>query len=194
MLNDTKAQKRVWSDPRYLFAFIFPLGGMAWAGGAIFLTVFPFVYFQRDLPSETNKIFFAICSFFGALVSIYYTLGIYQVFFIELRERFIARKLTYENGTFLLKGYYFKESSFQATEVTAVEPVVVSERWFQKRLGTLLSRSTRFTLPHGKNVNLMISLSNGREFYLPGEMGHPGQWKDEDVKELRDFMESLIVN
>jgi hypothetical protein len=126
-------------------------------------------------------------------VGVYYTLGAYQIFFLELRERFIARKVIYENDTFLLKGYYFKEDTFNANEVASVEAVVVSERWFQKRLGTLLSRSTRFTIPHGKNVNLKIALRDGRVFFFPGEMGRPGQWKDEDVKELRDFMEGLAA-
>lgn len=125
--------------------------------------------------------------------SIYYTLGAYQIFFLELRERFIACKVVYENGAFTLKGYYFKEAAFRAEEVISVEPVVVSERWFQKRLGTLLSRSTRFTIPHGKNVNLKIVLCEGRTFFFPGEMGRPGQWKDEDVKELRDFMEGIAA-
>lgn len=129
----------------------------------------------------------------GFLAGSYYTLGAYQIFFLELRERFIARKVVYENDAFLLKGYYFKEVRFRADEVVAVEPVVVSEHWFQKRLGTLLSRSTRFTIPHGKNVNLKIALRDGRTFYFPGEMGRPGQWKDEDVKELRDFLEGIVA-
>lgn len=193
MQSDLVQEKLTWSDPRHLLMLTLPLGGFAWAGGTVFLAIFPFIYSQRDLPSEANKIAFAICSFVGVLVGIYYTLGAYQIFFLELRERFIARKVIYENGTFLLKGYYFKQDSFKAHEVASIEPVVVSERWFQKRLGTLLSRSTRFTIPHGKNVNLRIALRDGRVFYFPGEMGRPGQWKDEDVKELRDFMEGLAA-
>lgn len=91
-------------------------------------------YSSLELASHT-LIFLAV--FLG---SFYYTLGAYQIFFLELRERFIARKVVYENGIFQLKGYYFKEAEFRADEVVSVEPVVVSERWFQKRLGTLLSR------------------------------------------------------
>ncbi|BBJ22518.1 hypothetical protein W01_04450 [Candidatus Nitrotoga sp. AM1P] len=95
---------------------------------------------------------------------------------------------------FLLKGYYFKKATFHASEVKNVEPIIVSECIFQKRLGTLLSRSTRFTIPYGKNVNLKITLHDSRVFYLPGEMGRPGLWKTEDVKELRDFMEACVAS
>lgn len=172
-----------------------PLGGIAWAGSSVVIGVGAFYVIGKEISggrySTFEMVFHAGIFLALFLGSFYYTLGISQIFFLELRERFIARKVLYENGAFQLKGYYFKEATFQANEVDKVEPVVVSERWFQKRLGTLLSRSTRFTIPHGKNVNLKITLRDGRVFYFPGEIGRPGQWKDEDVKELRDFMESL---
>jgi hypothetical protein len=184
---------RSWSDPRYFFStFVVPLGFLVWAGETVFLVVFPYLYIERAAASEANKIATVMLSIAGTLVGLYYSIGGFQIFFLELRERFIAHKVIYREGVFLLKGYYFKKTTFRDNEVAKVEPIVVSERWFQKRLGTLLSRSTRFTIPYGKNVNLKITLHDGRVFYLPGEMGRPGLWKTEDVKELRDFMEACV--
>ncbi|MDP2834019.1 MAG: hypothetical protein Q8Q28_12165 [Pseudomonadota bacterium] len=177
-----------------MLTLLAPFGALVWAGGTVLLAVLPFYVIERETGiSVFEKVLhagFFLAVFLGGL---YYTIGGFQIFFFELRERFIAHKATYRDGVFLLKGYYFKQASFHANEVVSVEPLLVSERWFQKRLGTLLSRSTRFTIPHGKNVNLKISLRDGRTFYLPGEMGRPGQWKDEDVKELRDFMEACAA-
>lgn len=195
MPSDEEQSTRSWSDPRYfLTTFVMPFGALAFVGTTTSLAVFPFYVIARE---TSNSVFTTVlhAGIFLALFlgSLYYTIGGFQIFFIELKERFIAHKVIYREGAFLLKGYYFKKAAFQANDVAKVEPVVVSERWFQKRLGTLLSRSTRFTIPHGKNVNLQITLRDGRVFYFPGEMGRPGQWKDEDVKELRDFMESLAA-
>lgn len=195
MQSDVLKEKRIWSDPRYLFALTYPFGGIAWAGSSIVIGIGAFYIIGKEIDagkySTLELAFHALIFLAVFLGSFYYTLGAYQILFLELRERFITRKVVYENGAFRLKGYYFKEATFKADEVASVEPVVVSERWFQKRLGTLLSRSTRFTMPHGKNVNLKITLRDGRVFYFPGEMGRPGQWADEDVKELRDFMEAI---
>lgn len=191
-------QTRAWSDPRaYLMMYVAPLGGLVWAGGSVVIGVGSVYVIGKEIADAKygalEVAFHALIFLAVFLGSLYYTLGTYQVFILELRERFIARKVACENGVFQLLGYYYKKATFKADEVVSVEPVVVSERWFQKRLGTLLSRSTRFTIPHGKNVNLKITLRDRREFFFPGEMGRPGQWKDEDVKELRDFMEGIAA-
>ena len=195
MPSDVMKEKSVWSDPRsFMTMYIMPLGGLVWAAETAFMVYIPYmVYFTEKGVGvdEIRRLGVVAVAILGFLAGGYYTLGAYQIFFLELRERFIARKVIVESGVFRLKGYYFKEATFNADEVASVEPITVSERWFQKRLGTLLSRSTRFTIPHGKNVNLRITLRDGRVFYFPGEMGRPGQWKDEDVKELREFMEGI---
>ena len=186
---------QTWSDPRYfLTAFIMPLGFLVWAGMTVCFAIFPFYYIQRAISSETNKIVTVVIFAIGFLAALYYIIAGFQIFLLELGERFIAHKVIYRDGMFLLKGYYFKKVTFHANEVKNVEPIMVSECIFQKRLGTLLSRSTRFTIPYGKNVNLKVILHDSRVFYLPGEMGRPGLWKTEDVKELRDFIEACVAS
>jgi len=195
MPSNQEKSTQSWSDPRYfLTTFVMPFGFLIWVGMTALFAVLPFYVIEREVGiSVLTKVVHA--GFFLALFLgvIYYSIGGFQIFFLELRERFIAHKVIYQDGIFLLKGYYFKKATFRGNEVAKVEPVVVSERWFQKRLGTLLSRSTRFTTPYGKNVNLKIILRDGREYYLPGEMGRPGLWKTEDVKELRAFMEACAT-
>ncbi len=188
MPNSQNGDTQSWSDPRYfLTTFIMPFGFLVWVGGTLFIATFPFFQVQK---LELGEIIVSVIVF---LVGFYYTIAGFQIFFIELRERFIAHKIIYREGMFLLKGYYFKKATFHANSVKKVEPIIVNESIFQKRLGTLLSRSTRFTIPYGKNVNLKITLHDCRVFYLPGEMGRPGLWKTEDVKELRDFMEACVL-
>lgn len=188
------ATQQSWSDPRYfLTTFIAPFGFLVWVGGAILFPIFPIFYVLTNHASVSNKIGTVLAFIFVFFGSLYYSIAGFQIFFLELRERFIAYEVIYRDGEFLLKGYLFKKATFHANEVVKVEPIVVSERWFQKRIGTLLSRSTRFTIPDGKNVNLKISLRDGRVFYLPGEMARPGQWTTEDAKELRSFMEACAA-
>lgn len=194
MTNHPDETSQSWSDPRYFVTtFIMPFGILVWAGCVIAPIAFSVHYVLSVHASVANKVADVAVSALVFFVSLYYSIGGFQIFFLELRERFIAHKVIYQEGVFWLKGYFFKEATFREDEVMKVEPVVVSERWFQKRLGTLLSRSTPFTIPKGKNVNLKISLHDGRVFYLPGEMGRPGQWKNEDVKEFRDFMEACAA-
>ena len=182
-----------WSDPRYFFTtFVMPFGFLVWSGITVFFAIFPFYYIQRVISSDANQIATVVVFTIGFLAALYYTIAGFQIFFIELRKRCIAHKIIYGDGMFLLKGYYFKKATFHANEVKNVKPIIVNESIFQKRLGTLLSRSTRFTIPYGKNVNLKITLHDSRVFYLPGEMGRPGLWKTEDVKELRDFIEACV--
>ena len=110
-----------------------------------------------------------------------------------MKERFIARTLVYRGGVFTLKGYFFKDASFNEDELEKLEPIVISERWFQKRLGTLLSRSNPSNVRSGKNVNLKLTLRDGRAFYIPGEMGRTGVWGDDDGKNLRAFLEARVL-
>lgn len=195
MPNEPGYVMQTWSDPRYfLTTFIMPFGFLIWVGMTVIFAIFPFYYIQRAIPSETNKVVTVAMYAIGFLAAFYYTIAGFQIFFLELGERFIAHKVIYRDGIFLLKGYYFKKATFHANEVKNVEPIMVTERIFQKRLGTLLSRSTRFTIPYGKNVNLKLTLHDSRVFYLPGEMGRPGFWKTEDVKELRDFIEACVAS
>ena len=162
MPNSAEKPTQSWSDPRYfLTTFAAPFGFLVWAGGAIICLVFSVHYVLTNHASEANKVGTVLVSILAFFAGFYYSIGGFQIFFIELRERFIAHKVIYRNGEFLLKGYFFKEATFLTNEVEKVEPILVSERWFQKRIGTLLSRSTKFTIPKGKNVNLKITLRDG---------------------------------
>lgn len=181
--NDEQTQSQSWSDPRYLFSPVIPCVFILFGGALI---VLPF-YFTKNFGLA--EIVITVAAVSGGL---YFTYCAFQLLFIELNKKFIAHHIKYEAGIFNLRGYYFKKTNFKKTELEKVEPYVISERFFSKNMGTLLSRNNRFTILSGKNVNLKITLKNGREFYFPGEMGRPGQWKPEDVKELRSFMEACI--
>jgi hypothetical protein len=178
-----------WTDPRLLFMWIMPLGTMVWAGLGVFvLYTVVFVYQPQDW---IDKIGIALVMLFAVSTSSWVVYGNAQALFFELRERFIVWRLTWDGDVFQASGYYLKRASFRPGDVTGVEQVILSERWFQKRIGSFLSRNTRFTQPHGKHINLRIILADGRVFYLPGELGCEGRWKDEDVVQLREWMERL---
>ena len=195
MPSDGESSPRVWSDPRYFITtFVMPIGALSFAGTTMLVVWMIYHEIKNEAGLSTYMILLNVgVLLFGLSLVLYYTIGAFQIFFLELRERFIAHKVTYRDGEFQLEGYWAKHATFYSNEVEKVEPFMLSERWFQKRTGSLLSRSTRFTIPRGTNVNLKITLRDGRIFYFPGEMGRYGQWKAEDVKELRDFMESLAA-
>lgn len=181
-----------WTDPRLLFMWIVPLSALVWVSGAVFVLYFAFfIYLPREFPSQGDKAGVVVVALFTASGCSYYLIAAYQILFIELRERFIVWRLTWDGDVFQASGYYLKRASFRPGDVTGVEQVILSERWFQKRIGSFLSRNTRFTQPHGKHINLRLILADGRVFYLPGELGYEGRWKDEDVVQLREWMERL---
>lgn len=91
-----------------------------------------------------------------------------------------------------MRGYYFKRANFNETELAEVEPHAISERWFSKEMGTLMTRSTRFTIPSGQNVNWKVSLRDGRVFYIPGTIGRSGVWEKDDAVKLRFFLEERM--
>lgn len=174
VLEGTKSNRgkteQCWRDPRFVTFMFLPLGALLWAICAIVFPIFALNYVLKNNASDANKMATAIILMFFFLVCVYYCIGFYQAFFVELRKKFIARNVAYHEGEFILCGYYFKQDRFKASDVVTVEPHVISERWFGKEMGTLLSRSTRFTIPSGKNINWKISLRDGRVIYLAGEM------------------------
>lgn len=180
---------QTWTDPRLLFMWIMPLGTLVWGGLGVFVfyTVV-FVYQPQDIM---DKIGMALVTLFAVSTSFWVVYGNSQALFFELRERFIVWRLIWDGKVFQVWGYYLKRASYSPADVIGVERVILSERWFQKRIGSFLSRNTRFTQPHGKHINLRLTLADGRVFYLPGELGYEGQWKDEDVVQMREWMERL---
>ena len=64
-----------------------------------------------------RKVVVAVLFVLLFLIGLYYTTGLFQILFFELKERFIVHKVTYCDGVFSLKGYYFKKDSFKAGEV-----------------------------------------------------------------------------
>lgn len=112
--------------------------------------------------------------------------GFYQLFFIELREKFIARKVVYKDGVFTLRGWYFKKDSFKETEVVSVEQFKADLRFFGKNILTMLTRNPKSRC----NFNLKVTLKDGRVFYMPGELGRPEVMDRGD--ELKIFLEERM--
>lgn len=183
MPSEKKPGSRSWGDPRYFLSLLMPLGALVWLGETIFLSVLPFIYVRGAVASEANKIAIVILSVMGVFVGLYYTVALYQVLFLELKERFIVRKAHYQDEEFDLKGYYFKTDSFKVADVVAVEEVVADPRWFSKRTGTMLTRNPKVRY----NFSLKATLKDGRAFYFPGEM-----FQQHGIDELRGLLESGI--
>jgi len=191
--NSADRAEQSWSDPKFVIALIAPFGASVWLGATIYLPIFAFWYVLNNRASESNKIATAIICILAFLAGLYYCVGAFLLFFVELRKKFIVRKMVYRDGEFLLQGYYFKQTSFKETELAKVEPHVLSERWFSKDMGgTFLSRSTPPNVRSGQNINWKVTLHDGRVFYLPGEMGRSGVWDPKDGEKLKTFLEERI--
>lgn len=184
-----------WSDPHVGVALIAPIGVVFTICATVMFALTPyFIYFTEKGggAGTSKKAFVTGLVLFLFLAGIYACVGFYQALVIELREKFIARKIAYKDGAFTLRGYYFKHANFNENELAKVEPHVISERWFSKEMGTLMTRSTRFTIPCGQNVNYKVSLRDGRVFYIPGTMGRSGAWEKDDAVKLRVFLEERM--
>jgi hypothetical protein len=181
-----------WSDPHLWVALIAPIGVAITICATILFASFPIYYDLTNQDSVAGKITTTAIFVVLFLAGIYACVGFYQTFIIELREKFIARKIAYKDGAFTLRGYYFKRANFNETELLKVEPHVISERWFSHEMGTLMTRSTRFTIPSGQNVNWKVSLRDGRVFYIPGTMGQFGVWGKDDAVKLKTFLEARM--
>lgn len=185
-----------WSDPKFVIALIAPFGALVWLGASIVLAVTPyFIYFTAKGAgaSEAKKAVITAMVMVFFLAGLYYCVSAFLLFFIELRKKFIVRKLVFHDGEFTLRGYYFKQASFKETELAKVEPLVLSERWFSKDMGgTFLSRSTPPNVRSGQNINWKVTLHDGRVFYLPGEIGRSGVWAPGDGEKLKDFLEERM--
>lgn len=117
---------------------------------------------------------FAVLSLMALAASLYVCVGLYQAFFIELRHKFIASKVVWDGDGYQLWGYYFKQDTFKASEVTSVDEYRI-KLGFGPNIVTLLTWMTH---------NYKVTLKDGREFYLPGEM--------ERIDELRAQLEADI--
>lgn len=182
MENNEGHGAQIWNDPRFFCSLLYPIGALIWAIVAVASLGFPIWYSLRSEPSLMNKTVSSIMVFaIGGLGGIYYTIAAYQIFFLELKERFIVRKARYEDGAFDLEGYYFKADLFQVVDVVSVEEVVADPRWFSQRTGTMLTRNPKLRC----NFSLKATLKDGRAFLFPGEL-----FEAQGIETMRRLLEN----
>jgi len=164
-----------WVDRRQIVIWIWPVSALVVAGGDLVLGWSLVAIWKEDFANVSRKV--AMLALNGSLflAVTYGCVGFYQMFFIELRQKFIASKVIYRDGDgYQLWGYYFKRDMFKPSEVISVGEHRV-KIGFGKNIATLLTWQTH---------NYKVTLKDGREFYLPGEM--------ERLDELRTQFEADI--
>lgn len=169
----------VWVDRRRIFIWLLPIGslGIIWWGGWLGYGIYGI--FVEDFGSKVAKKVFLIGFFSILLFSLVYVcVGLYQMFFIELRNKFIVSKVVSLGEHYYLNGYYFKRAEFDATDVIAVDAYPVKPR-FGRNIATALSWS-----PQTKQPNYKVTLRDGRVFYLPGDTT--------DIDELKSLLASKL--
>jgi len=175
---NTPSTPLVWKDGRYVFSYLVPMGTLLWAHGmayAIYALLQPFV---SNVPEHSLEaqiasagllkiVVVASIAIICIIACLYLIIGNIQVYFLELRERFIAHQARYLDGEFELKGYYFKTARFRTEAVAKVEKLELGNRIFGGwRLGSLLTRNPRAR----HNYSLKATLMNGMVYFFPGEM------------------------
>ena len=116
--SDGEAAKQYWSDFRVVY-FIVPVSALVFVGLAIWFATLPYLFYFTEKEAggdASKKAFISGLSIFFFLCCFYMCVGFYQLFFIELREKFIARKVVYKDGVFTLRGWYFKRDSFKEAD------------------------------------------------------------------------------
>ena len=138
------------------------------------------IYFVEDnsgvppLKPATIAAMSVVFSLFGA----YITVGYYQMFFIELRQKFIACEVTREGNIYRLRGYYFKKAEFSPSDLARVEEHHLDRR-FGRTIVTMLAWAPQTPTP-----NYKITLKDDRVFYLPGTL--------EEVEQLKEQLQADI--
>lgn len=113
-------------------------------------------------------------------------------------------RITYDKANRPTKVDYLKDGSAEtfgydpAGNLNAAANNTVAYGFQYDRLNRLIQkadgrgRSLSFSFDKAGTI-LTKTTYQGSATYFPGEIGCPGQRKDEDVKELRDFMEGIAA-
>ena len=155
----------MWVDQRRYFIWLLPVGTLAviwvmgWIGYGIYMAATE--DFGDSISKQVTILVIAISLF---MIGLYVCLGLYQMFFIELRHKFIVGKVVTLGNRYYLSGYYFKKTEFDGSEVIAVDEYPVKP-CFGRHIATMLSWA-----PQTKQPNFKITLRDERVFYLPGNM------------------------
>lgn len=176
MPSEWRAYWDRWTDERGMVIWILPFSGAAII--AVTAITSASVYLILTTPSKWGGDiheprvwgFFAI-SAIALLAMFYISAGVIQIFFVELRQKFIARTVIWDGKNYELLGYYFKRESFQPSDVAAIEEYCVGHRYFGSTILTLLNRIPK--------VNYRVRLKDGRVFYLPADIGRIDQLKSQ---------------
>lgn len=181
MPSDWRPSWDRWVDERRIIIWVLPVSALLIVGVTAVSAVMPYlVYFSEkemavEVSSERTAAIAAL--FIGLfLIWFYVCIGFYQMFFIELRRKFITRQVEWDGSGYRLRGYYFKRDTFQPTDVASVEEYRVGHRYLSSTILTLLTRTPK--------TNYKVTLKDSRVFYLPGDM--------ERVEGLKTLFESDI--
>lgn len=149
-----------------------PLSALFTLGLTIWCATVPYLLYFTEREAGGNgslrKTAVTGLFIFFFLGLLYVCIGFYQMFFIELRKKFLARKVEYRDGEFALRGWYFKKDGFQETDVILVEPYSINPHWFSKNIMSMFTRT---------RCNYKVMLKDGRVIYLPGQMDRVDELK-----------------
>lgn len=161
-----------WTDERGWVVWILPISGIAIIAVTAITTIS--VYLILTTPSkwggnidEPRVLGFFAISAIALLAMFYISIGVVQLFFLELRQKFIARSVVWDGKGYELKGYYFKQANFTPADLARIDEYRVDHRYFGSTILTLLNRTPK--------ANYRVRLKDGREFYLPAEISRVGQ-------------------
>lgn len=167
-----------WVDRRF-YIWVWPISSIIAVGMLVIMGWSIYMVILEDFGDKVAKKVFLIGFFSVLFISlVYLCVGLYQLFFIELRNKFIANKVIPLGEHYYMNGYYFKRAEFDVSEVAAVDEYPVKPR-FGKNIVTALSWP-----PQTKQPNYKVTLRDGRVFYLPGDMT--------DVDELKTLLASKL--
>lgn len=177
MPNEWRPSWNRWVDERRMIIWILPVSNVVIIGATLIIGIAVYSIWVEDFGTNLSKKIALLgfgCPLF--LGGIYMNIGFYQMFFIELRRKFITRQVVWDGSGYKLKGYYFKQDAFQPADIASVEEYRVGHRYLSGTILTLLNRTPK--------ANYKVTLKDGRAYYLPGDI--------ERVNELKALLETDI--
>jgi len=164
-----------WCNYGAWVIWVMPLSTAIIFGVTLFLIYSTYAAYMEDFGGRNaRKVAVVGLLFLAAFIGGYYSLGAYQLFFIELRRLFIVWRIVLAGDRFRVWGYMYKKDTFCKDQIVDLKEFKVKPKVWTSILTALTWE---------KGTNYRIILDDGREYYLSSHI-----WEFEELKALLEEM------
>jgi hypothetical protein len=160
----TSESRVVWTDDRRPLVWIFFIGSVVWLVLTVSIVSAVFTIISEDDYLSFWRKYSVLGGYiFASIAAVYFSVGIFQVIFIERKNAFIAWRVSFDGAFLSIEGLFGKSDSIDLKEIESVKLHKVKTSI--KNIATLMAWHTE---------NYLISTKDGRMFFLSKDMDKDG--------------------